>query len=683
MRNIAILCSSFLFLIVLSLFVSASTPALRIVSTEYVGEVLAYDQTLGETNDPTEARFELGENRTGKSRTNVALSDVVVSGYLNISNVETIGSQTLVSLNITMNGTENINRIFLDTAPPGNYIVYNISTGENPVNSPNISIFIAELRAGHSAIFQFNFSGNGLGEPLNFTENYTYWKVMTGESTHIFVNATNSFPDPVTLYDVEFTKTPEQYNSTLGPGVYAYFNYTNLTGQDAASAVLYTDGYGRSILSWNASGGDLAPGETAQIRFDAWAPQNISIPWNDSADWATWMRMGNLSASFKFNGSMTGIRIINVTSVSPASRLSVRKDRWNETHWNGTVNISNDAVAALDYDLQKVSIWATQYQQYTDPGNTATWIQNTNLTAYGFGFLPGTQYANATWWPRINLSNGTFNDSHSILFNYSLIPIIWATADFRILDDGTQIFTLNQSQTLENGYLFIEEIYVLLGGYLVKATKQLTPIDQVGVRNRYIVNITIENVGTEKTPGWISMFDLIPKGFWPRVFAGGGAAQSLDINMTNENEITITNSLGGWDFLGTTDTIWGSADTGYISGGEYDGYWGYHIDFRALDATSNGDGYYDSSDPTTEIGIAYYIQGNSTISSIENAYIIGVDPIRLEGANPSRTVASKLAAQSSSWEYVVLISSLSISLSVLAVGIKYIHSGGRKRRKRK
>ena len=80
----------------------------------------------------------------------------------------------------------------------------------------------------------------------------------------------------------------------------------------------------------------------------------------------------------------------------------------------------------------------------------------------------------------------------------------------------------------------------------------------------------------------------------------------------------------------------------------------------------------DSTNPTTEIGIRYRIVGNSTISRIENAYLIGVDPIRLEGANPSRTVASRLTASSKTMEYVVLLGSLIVSVAILSVGFGFI-----------
>jgi hypothetical protein len=664
----SMIIAMFTFIILLASFAFASTETLDVRLTEYISEVIAYDQTLGESSVSSDTRMELGENRTGTSRTGHELHDFKIYGEINISNVETTGNSVLNSINITFNGTLNMSNIQLKTAPPGNYLVYNISDLTPEASGlNNVSIYVAELRPGHSVIFEFNITTFGKGEPLNFTENYTSWRMMTGNATEVILNATNSFPTDVLLYDLSVTKTPACYASVDGESC---FRFTDLSGEDRFNATIDSSG-GSTIIEWNISGRDLQQYETRQIRFNAWAPENLTIFWNESADWATWMNMGNLSATFKFNGSMSGLELINVSAVAPYARVSVSKDRFNETHWNATFNITNDAPAPVDYNLTKVSIWATQYQQYSDPGNTATWVANTNVTAYRFGVLPGTQYANATWFPRINLSAGGYNDSHSILFNYSLVPIVWSSTNFIVLDDGTQIFRLNQSQTLENGYLFIEEIYVLLGGYLVKATKTITPFTTATANNSYIINVTIENVGREKTPEWVSMFDLIPADFHPLIWTNDNWATTK--NMTDENEITSTDFDGNWDTLAASNTVLGYADTGAISGGEYDGYWGYHIDFNGLNATSDGNGRFSGAGlADTEVGIRYKIAGNRSISRIENAYIVGVDPIRLEGANPSRSVASRLAATSTTMEYVVLIGSLIVSITILSVGFGFI-----------
>jgi hypothetical protein len=654
-----------LFLVALALSQSsfASTPALDVRVIEFVSEIIAYDQSLGEDNVTTESRAELGENRTGTSRTGITLHDMEIYGIINISNVETTGNTDIISINVTLNNTENITNITLQSAPAGNYLVYNISTGEQPDRESTISIFIASLQAGDTVLFNFTVNGTGeKGEPINFTEEYESWRVMSGRSINITLNVTNSLTENVLITDLEITKTPEQYDR-IGGG-YVYFNYTDIAGEDSANAILYADGQSRSILAWNASNRDLTQGETRQITFKSWAPRNISVSWDDE-EWATWMSMGNLSASFKYNGSISGLRIQDVEATATAASFSVSKDRWNETHWNSTLNISNEATAPLDYNVTYVSIWATQYQQYSDPANTATWVTNTNVSAFGFSDILGP-YANASWTPGFNLSDGTSNDSFSIMFNYSLVPIVWTDVNFMILKDNNQIYKVNSTESLQDAYLFIEEVYVLMGGYLVKATKTITPLSLATANNSYQVNVTIENIGSERTPNLVTMFDLLPKDFNPLIWSTDALATNRSV--TDENEIEISDSSGSFTTLALSDMVLGYADSGEITGGEYDGYWGYYVDLVGLNATSDGDGMYDPSNATKEVSLHYKIAGNTTLASIENAYIVGVDPIRLDGASPSRSVASTIGLSSSTIEYAVIITSLLVSVALLSSG---------------
>ncbi|MFP4111834.1 MAG: hypothetical protein ACLFUO_02455 [Candidatus Woesearchaeota archaeon] len=646
----------------------ASTPALDVVVQEEISQIVAYDQTVGEDNVIGDTRGELGENNTGISRTGVELKNMTIVGTINISNIETIGPTDLVSINVTINNTQNITNIQLRDAPSGNYFVYNISTGENPVDEPEISIFIPLLKSGDSAVFNFSVDGVGVhGEPLNFTEEYTSWRMMTGRSVDVNINATNSLNSDVEVYDIIVIKEPEGFPAVGGGNV--YFNFTDISGEDASNASIDMES-GISILQWNVSDNTLTRGESTWINFKAWAPLNISTDWHNYEDWGEWMRMGNLSASFKLNASLAGLQIKDAKAKTTDFSIGLSKDRINESHWNGTINMSNTADAPLDYNVSFVSIWATKYQTYDDPGNISTWINNTNVSAYSFSDFLGP-YANVTWRPYINLSGGTANDQFSMIFNYSLVPIIWSDIDFFILEDGNQVQELEQAVTSQDGYLFIEEIYVLLGGYLIKSTKTITPIEMGDMNNTYQVNITLENVGTETTPEWITMFDMVPRGFNPLLRAIDDLAPNR--SMAIANRINVTTWTGAWvdltSELASSSTVLGYQDSGEITSGAFEGYWGYRIDFNALNSTSNGNGIYDPSHSTQEIGIRYRISGNNTISSIENAYIVGVDPIRLEGGNPSRSVSSLFRLTSSSGEYLLIIISLAVSVIIISMGV--------------
>ncbi len=650
----------------------ASSPAVRVTSTEHISQILSYDQTIEVDGQIVEAPGHLGENRTGTSRTGVELHDTSIEGVLNISNVEDIGNSTFSSINLTMDNTENINSWWLIDKP--DYLIYHSSVDmEDPQAATETIFFIPEMRAGDSLILGFNTTPDTYTEPLNFTEVYSDWRVMTGRSLEVAVNVTNMFEDNVDIYDLVISKTPHLYNSTNPNEDNVFFTYDELRGDDVSNAEIFTDSYGRTVINWTPSGGVLSQGETRGIIFNSTAPVNVSINWSESDQWAGWMNMGNLSASFAANGSLSGIELSNLTVRPTDATMSTTKERVNVSgYWNTTANVSNIAKAPLDYELRQVTLWATKQGEFSNPGDQDSWIGDTVLFASAYGQEEGTT-ANATWRTSLNLSSGSYIDDFSMTFNYSYVPIVWMTADFFIYDDGNQLALLNQTMSgPSDDYLYIEEIYVLLGGYLVKATKALTPLETPDEAHKYLVNITIENIGDERTPDLVTMFDLLPEGFNPLHFANEDEEDSRELT-ADRRIIRVSDSAGDidrrlYDPLGS-DMVIGAADSGLIDSGPFEGFWGYHIDFRALEPGSDGDGFYDVDRSESEILVRYKMRGNHSLARVENAHIVGVDPIRLDGASPAQSVASRMSLISESSERIILLSSIALSVSLLLLSI--------------
>ena len=656
-------------------FASASTPALSVISQEFVSQVVAYDQVIQVGDNFIDAPGDPGEVRNGTSRTGVELYDTRVSGLLNITNIETIGNHTLSSINVSLENTEFIDAWFIIPPTPDYAMLHSSVDMENPGGASETYFFIPELRVNDTILIGFNVSDGTYNEPLNFTEVYSGWRVFTGRSVNITLNVTNRFQQDVPIHDILITKTPHFYPADDG-GLTSFW-YDNLAGEDSGNANILTDSFSRTVINWAPSGGTLLQNESRQITFDSWAPQNVSLDWAAEQDWAMWMNMGNLSAEFKISGSISGLRIQNVTVVSTAALVSVSKERVNESfYWNATLNLTNTALSPLDYELNQITIWATKMNSYSNPGDFDSLVNESELTAPEIGTIEDTT-VNATWFPRLNFSAGSTIDNYSILFDYAYVPIVWMIADFTIFDDGNQIPKLNQSLSRpEDDYLFIEEIYVLFGGYLMKATKTLTPLDSIE-GHRYLVNITLENIGNENTPELVTMFDLIPRDFNPLIFSTENAASFR--HMTNTASILrVSDRSGDIDRRVSgaliSDFVLGSQDTEEITSGPYQGYWGYNIDFSSINAGSDGDGYYTPSLSESEILIRYKIEGNTSLARIENAYIVGIDPIRLEGASPSQSVASRLSIMSSNLELIILISTLVFSLSMLTVTLIIVKS---------
>ncbi len=666
---------SLLFMLVLVTTVSSSVNVLDVTVIEYATSLSAYDQLTGNSSVvgliyTPDAIGESGENHSWWSRDGVFLNTSTIVGKINITNNQS--NVVVNSINLTLVDTNNITDIYLDNIPAGNYLQYNISTGIAPVDEDNISVYISELRPGDSVVFNFTIKVGATVDPLNFTSYYDSWKMMTGKTMGVGLNVTNSFPTNVLISDLELYSNPgcmPSYNA----GGESCFTFSNLGGLDASNATIDSSS-GKTVIKWNASSvggigtpGTLTSGETAQLTFDVLAPNNLTHTWNDTSDWATWLNMGNWSASFTFNGSMSGLNIYDIDAVVTESFVEVAKRRVNETHWNASLNLTNDAPTAIDYNVTKISIWATQFGEFSNPGDSTKWVANTDLIMSIGGSIAATT-ANSTWYPNLNLSQGESNLSYSIAFNYSQVPIVWADIEMSILEDAKQIAELGETRSEPDGYLMIEEIYVLIGGYLLKSTKTIGAIEVPTTNNTYQVNVTLENVGVERTPEWITMFDLIPDKFMPLVYGTNAVSGTRD--MTINDIINISDENGNMVLLSTNpNTVLGSADSGIINTGIYNGYWGYHLDLAGLNASSNGDGSYDAGSSESEVLISYKITGED-LAHIENAYIVGIDPIRLDGANPSRNVASKLSILDAiNLEFVILFISLILSIILLSAGL--------------
>jgi hypothetical protein len=246
-------------------------------------------------------------------------------------------------------------------------------------------------------------------------------------------------------------------------------------------------------------------------------------------------------------------------------------------------------------------------------------------------------------YPRIAVANGSSYASTPVTFAWAWVPIVWADANIKILDDGTQIKTVHSGEDKSGGYLFIEEIYVMKG-YFIKATKRIIPYGAIKP-NIYNVSIVIENIGTQKTPDLLTLFELVPPGFYGIILSTG--LNDNDRNMADgENLLSISNSTGSMRYDAQSDLVLGLVNTGIINSGisSYNNYSGFRVDLKALKPNSNGDGVYQSAlqNASREVLISYQLNGTGSMSRIQNVYVIGVDPVRLDGAQGSTNLDSSM-----------------------------------------
>lgn len=603
--------------------VTGKLNSLNISITEEISEIVSFDG--------------INEQNTGLSRTNIALHPLFFNGTMVIKNV---GNDILSNINITLNETNLISTNFTIINAPS----YSNLQLSDIIPGNDAWIYIRQLVVGDNVTLSYDADASSFGEPINITEIYSEDRIMLGSTVNITINVSNSLNQPVTLNNITLTKYPQEYIDEDGNPT--WFNYTNLAGPDLGNASITYVG-GKPTLVWNVSGNTLSQGQWNSIWFDAISPFSLNESELGPGGMETYLVIGNITVSFDFTGLSTGLNVKDIVGNSMAA-VTAQKELINTTHWRASINFSNVA-ESLDYNLTQISIWATNFS-----GGGMVPDDNANL-------VPNSNF---TWYPNLAVANKSSWASGDIEFAWDWVPIIWVDAALKILDDGTQIKTLYQGKDREGGYLFIEEIYVLKG-YFIKATKRILPSGPSDP-NIYNVSIVLENIGSSRTPEWLSAFDLIPPGF-SLVHLDTGVTDD-DRNVTDgENNLLVSNSLGTYDYGSTSDLVLGVSDTGIITApaSNYYNYSGFHVDLRAIYPNSNGNTYYNAVNSTQEIEIFYQINGTGDLSRIQNAYVVGVDPVRIQGATGTKELDANLFFEIKEEKSKIIASSLVLLVSLI------------------
>lgn len=638
MRNNRSVLIYFIMTVILTLFFSmqvfANLNTLNISITEALSQTVAYNPDVGEYG-------------SGNSmwNTSYALQSPVLFGLINLTNV---GLETLSDVNITISGTEGlVSWPNLVSAP-----LYLTSAGgpvKRTAGVPGVGqdwwVYISVLKPGDGLLY--NYTVNMVGsEPVNITESYSSNKVIEGGSFVVNISVQNSLTLPSNISNVQITKTPGRYFNQNGDAV--YFNFTSISGQDSSNASLVPYN-GVSQLVWNVSGlGDISPTFLGGDKF--WLLLDIDVPialdgvfptaegtWINQT-WGAYLLVGNAVVDMTMTSLLSSLEVKSVLGQSTSS-LQVNKIRLNETHWNTSATFNNTATS-LDYNLTRIAIWSTNY-------TSGSFDPSSDVIADSI----------ASESPELSVVNGSVWAGLTKSFAWNWVPVVWANATYKILDDGTQIKKIYDSYTVSNGYVYIEEIFVLKGGYLIKVTKKVNPIGSD--MNAYNVTILLENIGSEKTPNWVSIFDLIPPEF----------------ELTNVNDMTdgyLDRDMSGagtrYD-VSQLAQLRGVESFAAIIGGDYDDYQGYRADFFEIFNGSNGDGLYDSN--PSEVQFRYVINGTGSLSRVANAFLVGVDPQRTDGQVSSVNAPDtdmQINSEKNGLEGIMTLGSFFIALTALVAG---------------
>lgn len=458
--------------------VSATQEQVRVVMDEYVDQEVYYNPLKtggGIWYDTTENQ-----------------SSYNITGYITVTNQNPNG-KTVSDVYILFNNTRNITLPTYVEGRTGKFVVNDTTAG-------SILLHIPELRTGENSTWIYDVNTTSVRPPLNFTTNYSAYKVLAGNNItmtdtieNVFANA--SYQSNTCIYGINITQVTVPVDFNGNPQDY-YFMSTSTAGSDAGNVAYSAD---NKTLYWDAlNGGCLNLGSSTDISYIINTPLNIPQ--------TTHYTVLNSTLRYTMNSTMSHLRVTDIRAISEAN-ISFEKRIMSPSHpvlygsnvtWNVTGYFSTGT--NISYELREVTFWVSQRNvngSYTDP-NT---IDNDTINN-------ASLYTSSNPYVLINQTSPWM--SNTWLFNYTDIPspIVWMDINYSMTNDGVQL--INRSYTQNGNDLYIKELYLIIG-YWLEIEKNITSINN----NTYAVKIDVHNKGNQVTPGAtvVTIYDFIPSNY--------------------------------------------------------------------------------------------------------------------------------------------------------------------------
>ncbi len=265
----------------------------------------------------------------------------------------------------------------------------------------------------------------------------------------------------------------------------------------------------------------------------------------------------------------------------------------------------------ITFDLNKVTMWVTydlNPNNYTGLNKTFTGspIKEINITE---------SWGNSSYYWYFNYTDGSNSTNPP--------PIVWLRPEWLISNKMGQI--VNYSLSVSGEDLYMKYIYVI-HGYWLQIDKNITNIGE-GI---YRINTTVTNIGNGWTPKYeyVTVYDFVPNEF-------------VAWNFTDTTYINETVGVPGSDYYGKAfrwNIPWKAgmnSSLGPKNGPDATGYANY----------------------TWTVG---YIVNGSGQYKVTELYIIGLDPLKVDGAfaSPIITIIAGIQSHSTEIVYVSVIAFL-------------------------
>jgi hypothetical protein len=472
-------------------------------------------------------------------------------------------------------------------------------------DSLNVSriIFIPELNSGQESIFVYNMSCLGQDPPVTIITNYSNSdhpdinkKVLAGYNWTLNQTVINNNPSGNSITNINITMRPQDvmWNETAFP--FAFAGLYNL-GDFAYVNTAIPD-----FWHWQPNGGTLNHGNNVSIRFNMTAP--FSVPFT-----ASYMALiENITYEVSYLITNMSVEQINASAdIEFREEKKIFKPADNINNTNVTWEVRPRVYSELNitYDLNKVSLWVTTTtgDPNEDIGLNKTFIgsplQEINLT---------TPWGNSTHYWYFNYTDGTNP------------PVVWIKPEWLITNKFGQI--LNHTTTISGEDLYMKYIYVV-HGYWLQIEKNITNIGE----GQYRINTTVENIGNGWTPinEVVTVYDFVP------------------------------NEFSAWNF---SDGSYINDSVGVVGSNYYGMAYRWNIPWKTGMNSSlgpmKGPDATGAENYTWNVG--YTVNGTG-VYRVTELYIVGLDPLKVDGAftSPLITIISGIQSRTNELIYVGVI----------------------------
>jgi len=531
----------------------------------------------------------------------------VINGTLNITNPN---NDTVYDIELQFSNTATMvsNFTWVSTTKFGN------QTSGQP--NETIVIHIPALRQGNYSTFVYSVSCVDAEPPLDIDTNYSNpqgpynRKVLAGYNWTVTQDVTNQNYLQENITNINITITAQtvvwnasEFNFSLVE-LLGFGDYANVAG-NGTSNVTWT---------WAPNGGELEFNQTVNISYVMRAP--FSVPFTatyrailESITYGVDFLISNLSLDY-INGSSDINFSLEKRISQPADNAQSHNVTWEiRPKINTNLNIT--------FDVNRVTLWVTEN---LDPAN------DTASTSWGALNVTYTGQP----MKEINITEEWGNSSYFWYFNYTdganssyPPPIVWIKPEWLISNKFGQI--VNYSSTQSGTDLYIKYIYVI-HGYWLEVAKNITNIGE----DSYQVDIHVENIGNGWTPQftYVTVYDFVPDEFlWydmqPAGYdcPGGSYCQNLSVG-------TAGSEYYGMSFR------WNIAWKGTMNASL-----GPKV---GPDATGYGNYSWNAS---------YKVNGTGPYR-VTDLYIVGLDPLKVDGATVSPAIAVITGLQSYTKEII-------------------------------